>query len=436
MNIVAMPGVGLYAALTFRSENVAEAARTALAIQLAVGTAMTATAWVLAPAVAAFFHRPNAVGVLRGLAIVIVCYAAADIPMALMVRELDFRRRFVPDVTSALVGGGVSIALVLAGMGVAGVVVGQVVQAILMVVIYWLVGARVRPGWDRLLAAEMVGYASKVSGDSLLQIIVVNIDYIIIGRVLGPVSLGLYSLAFRLCYLPYVSLALVINGVAFPYYCQLPSPREIGFALIRVTGSIALATVPVFALLVLLAGRIVLLGDQWAPAAGSLRALAVYGILLSLGDSALNALRALGRPGLGLAVRALHLVTLGILIGFTASRGITVVAVDRVLVAGPVAVISFMFVHREARFPIDALARALLPAAFGAIAMTGAVLVGRLAPALADPHSCLGLVLLAALAGAAYLCVAGTLARRSVTETWAQLRAVRATPASPEARPL
>ena len=68
----------------------------------------------LAPAMAGFFHSPNAVGVLRGFAIAIACYAAADIPLGLITRELDFRRRFVPDVTSALLGGGLSIALVLA----------------------------------------------------------------------------------------------------------------------------------------------------------------------------------------------------------------------------------------------------------------------------------------------------------------------------------
>jgi O-antigen/teichoic acid export membrane protein len=394
MNLAAMPGFGLYSALTFRQGNVAEAARTALTIQLIAGTTMTVGTWVLAPSIAGFFHSPNAVGVLRGFAIAIACYAAADIPLGLMIRELDFRRRFVPDVTSALVGGGLSIALVLAGMGVAGVVVGQVVQAILMVAMYWLVGAR------------------------------------------GPGPLGLYSLAFRLCYLPYLAVTVVINGVAFPYYCRLPSRQEIGDGLIRVTGIIALATVPLFTLLGLLAGHIVLLGDRWAPAAGPLRALAVYGILLSLGDSALFALRALGRPGLGLALKALHLVVAGTLIGFTASRGITVVAVDQLLAAGFIAAISFVFVYREVGVRIDALAGALLPAAFGAIAMTGAVMIARLAPGLAYHHSGLGLLLQAALAGGAYLCVAGGLARRSITETWSQLRSVRAGQASPEARPL
>jgi O-antigen/teichoic acid export membrane protein len=436
MNIAAMPGFGLYSALTYRRGNVPEAARTALTIQLVVGTSMTVAAWVLAPTLAGFFHSPNAVGVLRAFAIVIACYAAADIPLGLMVRELDFRRRFVPDVTSALVGGGLSIALVLAGRGVAGVVVGQVVQAILMVALYWLVGVRVRPGWNRLLAAELVGYASKISGGALLQVVVLNIDYIIIGRVLGPGPLGLYSLAFRLCYLPYLAVTIVINGVAFPYYCRLTSRQEIGLGLIRVSGIIALATVPLFTLLGLLAGHIVLVGDRWAPAAGPLRVLALYGILLSLGDSALFALRALGRAGLGLALKALHLVVAGTLIGFTASRGITVVAVDQLLAAGFIAAISFMFVYREAGVRMDALAGALVPAACGAMAMTGAVMIGRLVPGLANPHSGLSLLLLAALAGAAYLCVAGSLARRSITETWSQLRMVRAGSASPEARPL
>jgi O-antigen/teichoic acid export membrane protein len=201
-------------------------------------------------------------------------------------------------------------------------------------------------GWNRLLAAEVFSYASKMSGGALPQVIVLNIDYIIIGRVLGPGPLGLYSLAFRLCYLPYLAVTIVINGVAFPYYCRLTSRQEIGLGLIRVSGIIALATL--FTLLGLLAGHIVLLGDRWAPAAGPLRILALYGILLSLGDGALFALRALGRAGLGLGLKALHLVVAGTLIGFTASRGITVVALDQLLAAGFIPAISFVFVYREA----------------------------------------------------------------------------------------
>ena len=62
-----------------------------------------------------------------------------------------------------------------------------------------------------------------LSAADLVNLGLLNVDYIIIGHVLGPVSLGLYSLAYRICFMPYLAIAVVTNGAVFPYYCRLPS---------------------------------------------------------------------------------------------------------------------------------------------------------------------------------------------------------------------
>jgi O-antigen/teichoic acid export membrane protein len=426
ITVIAIPGIGFSAALTYRPDRVKEAARTALTIALMVGAGMTITAWLLAPTFARFFHTPQAVGILRGMTSVIICYTAADIPMTLMGRDLDFRRRFIPDVVSSAVGGALSIALVLAGFGVAGVVIGQIAQAVLMVGLYFIVGTRIRPGWDRVLAGQLIGYGWKTSGAAVLQIVVLNVDYIIVGRVLGPRSLGFYSLAFRLCYLPYLVLTNVVTAVAFPYYCRLPSRDQIGPETARISAAIVLITVPLFTGLFLMAGHIVLLGSRWAPAAGVVRALAVYGLLLSLVDSAMASLRALGRPGLTLIGRLLHLVALATIILLTVRRGITAVGIDQALVAGGLALFCLGLVRRESHFGISVAMPFLLPAAAGAVAMVVAFSgAQRLVPHLGNPASLPGGVVLSLAGAVAYVLVAGALGRRTLQETLRQVRSIR-----------
>ena len=86
--------------------------------------------------------------------------------------------------------------------------------------------------------------------------------------------------------------------------------------------------------MILFADYIVLLGSKWAPAAGAVRFLAVYGFFLSLILSTLQVLKAVGRTNLVFIGRGLHMATLTAVLIATAHAGITVVALDQALVGG------------------------------------------------------------------------------------------------------
>ena len=71
------------------------------------------------------------------------------------------------------------------------------------------------------MARQLVRYGGYLSAADLVNLGLLNVDYIIVGHVLGPVALGYYSLAYRICFMPYLSIAVVVNGAVFPYYCRL-----------------------------------------------------------------------------------------------------------------------------------------------------------------------------------------------------------------------
>ena len=134
-------------------------------------------------------------------------------------------------------------------------------------------------------------------------------------------------------------------------------------------------SIPWFAGLVLFAGDIALLGGKWAPAAGAIRFLAVYGFFLSLILSALQVLKAVGRTDLVFRARLLHLIMLSAVILATVRLGITVVALDQAVVACLVALVAGLWIVRYASVRPAALGRSLGLPVLGALGMVLVVLV-------------------------------------------------------------
>ena len=96
-----------------------------------------------------------------------------------------------------------------------------------------------------------------------------NLDYLIIGRVLGPAVLGPYSLAYQLVVMPIFKINPVLAGVAFPVFAlrqrNLDALRR-GFA--RMSGLLVFAVYPFLVGLIVLAPLVVpvFYGDRWAAA--------------------------------------------------------------------------------------------------------------------------------------------------------------------------
>ena len=409
-------------ALTYLKDRIEEATRTALSLVIVAGLALMAVTWVFAPVIASFFHSPDATFVIRGFAVCLPFDASAQVPIGRLTRALSFRRRAVTDSLPSIVGGLVTIAVVAAGYPLAGLVAGQIASAVANAAIAFLLGPRCLPGWDPVLARQLVKYGGYLTAADLINLGLLNVDYIIVGHVLGPVALGLYSLAYRICYMPYLAISVVANGAVFPYYCRLPSREAIGRASESTISLINAVVIPWFAGLALFAGHIVILGSKWAPAAGAVRFLAIYGFFLSLILSVLQVLKAVGRTNLVFVGRGLHLVTLtAVLIG-TAQGGITVVALDQALVAAGIAVVTCLWAVRYASVQLRALCRSVGLPLLGVAGMILVVFLAGLIPGLNTSPSWISLLILGSLTMAVFAGILLAVMPGPIRDGWAALR--------------
>jgi O-antigen/teichoic acid export membrane protein/O-antigen ligase len=420
--LLALNHLGVVDALTYFKDRVEEASRTALSIVLMSGFALVGVTWALAPLIAHFFHSPGATFVLRGFALGIPFDVAAQVPVGRLTRELSFARRTVTDSLPSVIAAAVTISVVISGYPLIGLVAGQVAGSISNLIIAMIVGPSCLPGWNSVMARKLLRYGGYLSGADVLNLGLLNVDYIIVGHVLGPVALGLYSLAYRICFMPYLSISVVANGAVFPYYCRLPSRDAQARAAENVLSLITAASIPWFAGLALFAGQVALLGNKWAPAAGAIRFLAVYGLFLSLILSALQVLKAMGRTDLVFLGRCLHLVILVPVLLVTARAGITIVALDQAVVACLMVLVAGVWLIRHASLRPIALGRSLGPPVMCALPMVLIVLVLSRLPGLGTIPSWKSLLALGSLALSVFVATSLLVMRGQLRTGWAVMR--------------
>ncbi len=396
--LMALNQLGIGDALTYLKDRVEEASRTALSMALAAGLVLMGITWVFSPAIAQFFHIPGATFVLRGFALGLPFDAAAQIPIGRMTRSMSFARRTVTDSLPQLIGGAVTIAIVIGGHPLFGLVAGQVAGAVAKLAVAMTVGPWCLPGWNTALARQLLRYGGYLSAADILNLGLLNVDYITVGHVLGPIALGYYSLAYRICFMPYLSVSVVANGAVFPYYCRLPTREAKARTAENTISLINAVSVPWLAGLVLFAGDIALLGGKWAPAAGAVRFLAVYAFFLSAILSNLQVLKAVGRTDLAFLGRGLHLAILTAVLITTVHLGITVVALDQAVVAAAIAATTGLWTIRHASLRPAALGRSVGLPLVAVLGMALVVLVGSQVPGLRSSPSWTPLLILGPLA--------------------------------------
>lgn len=291
--------------------------RAALACSLTAGVVLMLAAMVSAPALAAAFHRPDVTPLTRLLAVTLLGASLAALPESLLRRELLFRRMTVATVVRVVLTGVVSIVLAVAGYGAWALAWGTATGSVGYTILIWLFAPE-RPDlavWrtTRRDVRQIMAYGMPAAASNLLSRLIFNVDYLIVGGLLGATALGYYTLAFRIPELIIINIFYVISGVAFPMFSRLnrdlPRLRKAYLFSVRVYCLYGLCAGVGLAIV---AGLIVPLvfGGRWHDAVAPLVPLALYAACRSIGVGANDVYKALGRPGLALSLSVFRLVVL------------------------------------------------------------------------------------------------------------------------------
>lgn len=326
--------MGVYDVVSRTGRDPRRVAGTLLVLSAGAGLALAAALALAADAVAHALDAPDAAPLLRLAAASLPFSAVAGVQLGLLHRELDFRRRLLPDAGGAVLGAAVTVALAATGAGPYSLVVGLLCTAVAQPVLGVAVGVRVRARWDADAAAEALRWIAVVGPGALVAVLLINVDYLAIARVHGPDAVGVYSLAYRIAWVPYILVAVVLGGVVLPLCAELVRDgRGLSDVVGRFTAAALVATGGLYAVTAALADRVVVFGARWADAAAPLALLCLYGLGISLLHLWYQVLKAAGHARRYLALEVTHLVLLaGGLLLFT-RHGVVAVAAVQVVAA-------------------------------------------------------------------------------------------------------
>jgi len=410
--------MGFSSALIYRKDRVREASDVTFLAAIGTSFVLYGVAFVIAPLVGQFFRMPEVPSVLRVLSIVMVINSVGQVPFVLLARELDFRRRLVPDLVSALGYGLVAISLALSGMGVWSLVVGRIVEAILRVILVWWV-VPWRPNWtfDWDLAKEMFDYGRHIIASKILIFGITNVDDIFVGRMTGAAGLGYYGLAYNLSNLPATQITRLVNQIMFPAMSQLQDElRRMRRAFFQSMRYASLLAIPISVATIVFAHDFVYVvyGAKWAPAIVPIQFLAVYGGIRAVAANMGNVFKAGGKPQWLTGIALWRLATM-LLFLYPATKYWGIVGVSALSAA--VAVVDFgitvVLVNRVLKARPMAYVRTLGPLLLPALGSAGLTVLVQQAFRV-TPHPTIRLAMAAAIMGLTYTLV-----------TWAYDRELR-----------
>lgn len=153
----------------------------------------------LAPAIGMVFHDREITHLLWCVAPLPVLSALSAAPVAILRRSLKYKNLAIRNVLGLVIGGVLGIVLAVAGAGVWALAIQVLAQRLAEVTILWLsVPARLDFRWSRAHFRELSPVGMNVLVGRMMSVATTQVPRIVIGLILGPTDLGLFTLANRI----------------------------------------------------------------------------------------------------------------------------------------------------------------------------------------------------------------------------------------------
>lgn len=295
---------GLGPALIQQAEVSEKKLSQALGIILLVNLTLFGLLNLLAPLVARFYAEDRLVDVVRVLSIQFLLSPLSVIPDVLLQRQLEFKRRSLIELGSAVLSSVATLLMALSGLGIWALVCGNLAgMAARVIAVNLAAPFRVFPSFSMSGMRQVLSFGGQVTASRFLWFFYTQADTVIVGRVLGEHVLGMYSVAMHLATLPVQRVSAILNQVVFPAVSRFQHEKEvIATQLLQAFRLIGFIAFPVLWGMSSVAPELVatLLGPGWSEASLPLQVLtlvmpfrAIAGFLPTVTD-------AVGRPDIGL----------------------------------------------------------------------------------------------------------------------------------------
>jgi O-antigen/teichoic acid export membrane protein len=257
------------------------------------------------PFIVNFYNEPRLEILIRWTALMFLIMPAGQQFQLLMQKSLQFDKITKITIAGAFSEIIIALSFALTGFGVLSIVWGYLAGTFCRSLLFMLAGWR---EWKPMFVfdtSDLKGYLSfglYQMGERLTNFFGSNIDYIIIGKFLGAVPLGYYTIAYQLVVIPQTKINPIINNVMFPVFSQIQNDNDrIKRGYLKVINMVSFLGFPLLVGLGVTAPLLVnvVWGQEWLTSIGLIQILVIMGMLRAIGNPIGSVLLAKGRADIG-----------------------------------------------------------------------------------------------------------------------------------------
>lgn len=256
------------------------------------------------PIIKAFYHEPRISKLILISSITFLITPFGQQFQILLQKELKFDYLAKIEIIRSFTNSMVAITLAILGFGVFSLIWGQLAGNTTGVLLL------IRWGWNNWKPSfhfsqkglkGYIRFGLYQMGEKAVNYFNSNLDYLLIGSMLGAEPLGYYTLAYNLVLRPLQKINPVITNVAFPVFSKIQNDIErLKRGYLKILQLLSTVNFPLMAGLAVVAPVAVpvIFGEQWIPSVILIQILTVVGLLRSMGNPVGSLLLARGKAGL------------------------------------------------------------------------------------------------------------------------------------------
>lgn len=268
--------------------------------------------FVMAPLASNFYQQPLLRQIIPFLSLGVLSSPVNLIHRAQLTRQMNFKRLALINNISGISAGLLSLTLAILGAGIWSLVFNTLAGFFIAMPLFFIT-TRWTPKliWEKEAFNDIFGFGMYTSGSNLLNNLLSNLDYLLIGKLVSAHALGVYTFAFVLTDTFRGQIFSMINNVMYPVYgIKQDDPQALKNYYLKVVLYNSLIMFPVMVFFISLGEPFILtlFGDKWMESVILMKILAFSVIIHTIVGSHASLIRGMGYPRLEMKLQMIKVV--------------------------------------------------------------------------------------------------------------------------------
>lgn len=262
--------------------------------------------WMMAPLIANFYEQTELIELIRVMGVILIINSFGIMQIAKLTKEVNFRKKTMIMLSSAIISGVAGITAALLNYGVWSLVIQGLVNASFLTLGLWIFYK-----WRPLILFSIESLRSLFSFSSwallndVIRTLFDNFYVLVIGKYFPPAELGFYTKANQFQGMVTKQMPYAVKAVAFPVFSQLQDDKlRLKNAMRTFSQHTFFFILPISAILIVIAEPLflILLTKKWSPMVPYFQLLLIAGVWYPLHTINVQVLIAQGKVRLNFKI--------------------------------------------------------------------------------------------------------------------------------------